>query len=337
MNEANQDYLNMTDEEAKALLNTATSLDGVSESETDEEDTVDEPVESNAEAEEAAAVEEAAEAEPSEEEAEVGEDAVRAFYDKLTSEFKAAGKTYQTSDADKLLTWIQQGIAYSKRMEELKPVRQIVKLLEENGIKDRDELNYLLDLKAGKPEAVRKLLDETNLSEYDLPEDAKEYVPEQRDANYDFSLDDTLVEMSASEGGKRTLELVQGFDMQSQSYLVQNPKELLFLQRHVEEGIYDEVMAQVEQYQRQGQLEGLGHLDAYMRVASHMQQNNMFKAQQQAKVQPLASITAKPQAQAKASAVSTKAKPTTGNSSIEEVANMTHDEIRAFLNGQKHF
>ena len=75
------------------------------------------------------------------------------FFKTITKPFKANGKDFQVLDPNDAISLMQKGTDYVKKMTEIKPLRRIGKLLEENKLSE-DDLAYLIDLKNKKPEAI---------------------------------------------------------------------------------------------------------------------------------------------------------------------------------------
>ena len=84
----------------------------------------------------------------------------------------------QISNVDDAIRLMQQGANYSKKMEELKPKRALIKTLEQHGLTDKEQLGYLVDLANKDPKAIAKLVKESGIDLYEFDvEQANEYSP----------------------------------------------------------------------------------------------------------------------------------------------------------------
>ena len=98
-------------------------------------------------------------------------------YNKIMGEFKANGTTMRVESPEDAIQLMQMGANYRQKMLDLKPVRKIHKVLEDNGLLSEDKLGYAIDLINHKPEAIARLIKESNIDSYNLPEDVSGYAP----------------------------------------------------------------------------------------------------------------------------------------------------------------
>ena len=87
----------------------------------------------------------------------------KAFFDAVTSEFNANGKSYKIDNAEDVKKLMQMGLNYHQKMAAMKPNLKIVRALQDAGITSVDQLGHLLDLHAKKPEAIAKLVQDSGL------------------------------------------------------------------------------------------------------------------------------------------------------------------------------
>jgi len=80
-----------------------------------------------------------------------------AAYKEIFAPFRANGKTVQVKNKEEAIRLMQMGAGYTRTMMDLRPQLAQVKTLKNNGIDDA-ELNYLIELKAGNPDAIKKLV-----------------------------------------------------------------------------------------------------------------------------------------------------------------------------------
>ena len=92
----------------------------------------------------------------------------KAFFDAVTSEFNANGKSYKIDNAEDVKKLMQMGLNYHQKMAAMKPNLKIVRALQDAGITSVDQLGHLLDLHAKKPEAIAKLVQDSGLDTYEF-------------------------------------------------------------------------------------------------------------------------------------------------------------------------
>ena len=126
------------------------------------------------------------------------------FFKTITKPFKANGKDFQVLDPNDAISLMQKGTDYVKKMTEIKPLRRIGKLLEENKLSE-DDLAYLIDLKNKKPEAIAKLLKDSEVDLYGFDvEQGKDYAPVAPVVNeVDDALQSTLDDLQANHCSSR--------------------------------------------------------------------------------------------------------------------------------------
>lgn len=193
----------------------------------------------------------------------------RSEYEKLLSPFKANGKEMQVSNIDEARQLMQMGANYNKKMAGLKPSLKIVKMLDNNGLLDEDKLSYLIDLDKKDPDAIRKLLKESNIDpiDIDISEDIS-YKPNNYGVNdKEMELDGILEEIQGTESFNKTIDVITNkFDDSSKRVLLENPGIIKVINEHVANGIYDQITHVVEHERMLGRLTGLTDLEAYKQV-----------------------------------------------------------------------
>ncbi len=200
-------------------------------------------------------------------------------YAKLLAPFKANGRDISVKNVDEAVKLMQMGANYNKKMQGLKPTLKIAKMLEGAELLDPNEINYLIDLKNKNPEAIRKLVKDAGINPMDLDTDAENhYVPTQRNvSDQEIELDSVLDELENSPGYSRTVEVVsKQWDEQSKQIIAKEPHLLRFLNRHVEDGIFDQISNEVQRERLFGRLTGLSDIDAYKQVGDSLHQAGKF-------------------------------------------------------------
>ena len=285
--EVTNDYLDMSDEEI-AGLNTVEAAPVV-------ETVVEAPVEDtpaeepSTDADEADDVEvtqetEKVKEEPPEttkEEPEVKVEEVnyKAEYDRLMTPFKANGREIAVSNIDDAIALMQMGANYNKKMAALKPNLKLMKLLENNGMLSEERLSFLIDLEKKNPEAISKLVKDSGLDPLDLDaEKASGYKPSTYTVDdREMELDTVLDELQSTPTYNRTLDIVSNkWDGPSKQVIADSPQLLRVINDHVQSGIYDTILKEVEKERVFGRLTGLSDIEAYRQVGDAIQARGGF-------------------------------------------------------------
>lgn len=197
----------------------------------------------------------------------------KAAYEKVLAPFKANGRQIKVDSIEDAVQLMQMGANYSKRMQELKPHMRTIKMLESADINE-DQLNLLIEVAKGKPEAIKKIVADTQLDTYSLDSenDAKYTPADYRVNDSELELDSVIQELQSSPVFNRTAEIVsKEWDAQSKAAIASTPVILKTINQHVESGFYDQVMAEVDKRAMLGRIpQGLPMVEVYGRVAQEM-------------------------------------------------------------------
>lgn len=90
------------------------------------------------------------------------------FYTKVTASFKADGKDLQIRSPEDAVRLMQMGVNYSRRMQEMKPLRAQNEMLKAVGLDDPAKLNHMIEVMQGKPDAIQKLLKDKKIDPIDI-------------------------------------------------------------------------------------------------------------------------------------------------------------------------
>ncbi|WP_395147150.1 hypothetical protein ACF3N0_00100 [Moraxella atlantae] len=190
------------------------------------------------------------------------------FYKVITSPFKANGKEFQITDPNDVIRLAQQGINYSKKMEKLKPQQAIIKTLEDNGLLDNDKLGYLIDLYNKKPEAIAKLVKDSEIDLYEFDtEQANDYVPSEviKPVNQITEVIDTLTQESP-EFINVLDSVIDTWDNQSKQIIYENPQLLYIFNEQNKHGLFSKINNAIEYERMLGRMQGLTYLQAYNEI-----------------------------------------------------------------------
>lgn len=193
----------------------------------------------------------------------------KAEYTKLFAPFKANGKEIAISNADDAISLMQMGANYNKKMAALKPNLKLLKLLENNNLLSEEKIGFLIDLEKKNPDAINKLIKDSGLDPMDLDaEKASGYKPNTYTVDdREMELDTVLDEIQSTPSYNRTLEIVSTkWDGPSKQVIAGSPQLLKVINDHVQTGIYDTIIKEVERERMFGRLNGLSDIDAYKAI-----------------------------------------------------------------------
>lgn len=203
-----------------------------------------------------------------------------AFYKEMTKPFKANGRELSITNADDAVRLMQMGANYSKKMEQLKPKQALLKVLEENHLDNQEKLGYLLDLANKKPEAIAKLIKESEIDLYEFDvEQAEGYAP-QLTIHEPTAFEDTLQELLASNNSMYEVVNHMGtWDSQSKEAIFNEPNILRAISEQKANGTYDKIVDTIETERMFGRLTNMPYLQAYGIVEQQLMNNaNKFTA-----------------------------------------------------------
>lgn len=283
------DLYNLSDEE---LLQTDLTVQELEPDEEQEDTTQEptEPVESTEEVDGTDIPNEPQEAtdEPVEADTEVSDEVqeestvdYQAFYETMTKPFKANGREISIDNADDAIRLMQMGANYSKKMEQLKPKQALLKVLEENQLDSKEKLGFLIDLANKKPEAIAKLVKESEIDLYDFDlEQANSYEPHINIPEPSL-FEETLQEVI--EHNPIMSEVVNhmvGWDSHSKDVIFNEPNMLRTFSEHKANGLYDKIINKIEHERMLGRMVNIPYLQAYATVEQELMQTqaNTFTA-----------------------------------------------------------
>ena len=325
----NSDVLNMSDEDLsnfdpssyqqaeKEETPEPEETEEVSEQDDDEDQEYEEPEESDDDEEEEPEAQNVYESDDSDEPAETSEHEsgvdYKVEYERLLSPFRASKRDISVKSVDDARRLMQMGADYNFKMQALKPQLRIMRALEKNGLLDQNKINFLIDLDKKNPEAIKKFLKDKEIDpiDLDLSEEVdykpKSYAPSDQEA----ALDDVLEEIRETPHFQRTIDVLGNqWDAESKQKLMELPQLIRVINDQIGNGIYDQVMAVVENERLMGRLQGLNDLMAYKTVGDALQAQGALKpVGRQSKPQPKVSHDPKLKARKKA-ASPTKRSPT---------------------------
>ena len=291
------DYVNMSDEdfdklnEAPGEDSSDTAVEDTQEEETDLPDNDNADIEEDPEKDSPESSEENDDdSEDSSSEDSAGEGAdedtnnqtdidYKAVYEKVMAPFKANGVELQVKDVDDVIQLMKMGAGFHKRMSALKPVRKTVKLLEQHDLLEPEKINFLIDLHNKNPEAITKLLRDSNIDPLEINLDAEsDYTPTHRAvSDIELNLDTVLDEIKDTPSYGRTLNVVTSeWDETSQKAIASAPHIIATINRHIADGTFDKVMGAVNYERSLGRLTDLNDFEAYKRAGDMLYQQGQL-------------------------------------------------------------
>lgn len=200
--------------------------------------------------------------------------------ERVFATFRANGRDMQVKSVDEAIRLMQMGANYSQKRAADKKNLGFVRVLEQNGMLDHEKLSYAVDLLAGKPEAIGKLLKDSKIDVHDLDDDkVAAYRAESRAPSAAvMAIEEVVDGLSGNTHFDRLVGDMSKWDEQSQALLGQHPQALAQLTEQVENGIYDKVMDEVNRQQVLGNFAGVPLMQAYNQIGQEMAAAGAFKA-----------------------------------------------------------
>ena len=195
-------------------------------------------------------------------------------YSKIFKPFKANGKEITPESPDDVISLMQMGANYVKKMTAMKEHMKTVKMLESAGITSVEDINFLIDIKNKNPEAIKKFLKDSDIDPTDLDMSEIAYSPK------DYSVSDSDIEFSSTVDDLKesphfatTTKIVsEVWDKKSKEILLNNPNLLRQLNEEVEIGRYDKIQSIIDRERIFGRLKDKSDLEAYIDIVSKITQ-----------------------------------------------------------------
>ena len=199
----------------------------------------------------------------------------KAFYETVTQDFKASGKTMPgVKEPEKFIKALQMATDYALKTAALKPALKRVKMLEE--VSD-EELAEMLDFKKRNPEVIKKALKEANIDPLELDMDKVNYVPQVQiisDSEYDFR--ETVDELSKDVKFNDTRQLIlSGLDAKSKELALTDTIVLKALHQEVSSGRIEKIQAKALELRTFGSVPShVSDIELFAGIARQMDQES---------------------------------------------------------------
>ena len=193
----------------------------------------------------------------------------KAAYETIFKPFKANGKEIAPRTPEDVISLMQMGANYTKKMQLMAPMRKTFESLNRAEIGEQD-LNFLIDLHKGDKEAIKKLLEKHKVDPIDLDMDNTNYVPKNNmlsdaDVEYSEALDDIQ-----SSIPKIQEIITSKWDKQSKELLLEDPNLMKALHEEIQMGRFDEVQNRLEIEKTFGRYKGTPDVKAYIDIVTKM-------------------------------------------------------------------
>lgn len=198
-------------------------------------------------------------------------DADEAFTKIFAEPIKANGKEYKVESKEDAIKLIQMGMGFYKNMEALRPKRNLIAMLDNNGI-DEDKLNFAIDLLNKNPQAINKLIADQDLSEI-IDDKNAEYTPNNHKVDErQLNVQEALAEIEDTPTYARTVNILgKEWDDTSRKIVQENTHLIATINSHVENGMFDSIIAEVDKRMMLGSIpHGTPMLHAYKMVGDEM-------------------------------------------------------------------
>ena len=246
-------------------------------------------------------------------------------YKQIFKPFKANGKDIAPRTVEDVISLMQMGANYTKKMQAMAPLKKTVETLNKAEIKDED-LNFLIDLHKGDKEAIKQLVKKHNIDPIDLDLESINYKPTNHtvsDADVEFKINLEDIKESVP----KIQDVLKTWDTQSKDRILGDTKLLYALHEEIQHGRFDEVQGRLELEKTFGRYKGKSDLDAYIDV---MQKMVAEKSKQTSSQTPKKTTnTPKQSIPDKSKAAPTKSVPGTGRANItaKDIFDMSDEDF----------
>lgn len=263
-----------------------------------------------------------------------GEIDYKAAYESIFKPFKANGKEIQPRTVNDVVSLMQMGANYTKKMQQLAPMKRAVESLNKAHISEED-LNFLIDIHNGNQGAIKKLLKQHEVDPMDLDLDETNYVPNNNlVSDSDMEFNDVLQDIGEDNLPKIQEIVTKKWDAASKKVLLNNPEILRKLGEEVQLGRFDTIQDILEEQRMYGRYKGVSDLDAYTDIVTkyvdfinqNMQEQSKQQVTKTRKVQPR-QITKSIPDKSKAAPSRSKPKTKSAKFTASDILNMSDEDF----------
>lgn len=209
----------------------------------------------------------------------------KAAYQQIMGPIKANGREIQLNSPEEAVRLIQQGANYTKKMQALAPNLKLMRMLENQGLLDENKLSFLIDLDRKDPQAITKLLKDSQIDPLDLDMSQEPaYKPGNHQvSDQEMAFHSTLEDVTSTPTGAETIALINTqWDQASKEAIFKEPQIMKVINDHRASGIYAKIADEVERQRMMGTLEALPFIHAYKQVGDQLHAAGQLAPQGQA-------------------------------------------------------
>lgn len=202
------------------------------------------------------------------------------FYDKVMAPFKANGKMIQARTPEEVISLMQMGANYTRKLQELQPHRKMLLMLQNNDLLNEEKLSFLIDLDRKDPEAIKKLVKDSGIDpmDIDVSQDPAYQAGNHQVSDEAVVFKEAVEELVAQDNGRETLsEINDHWDQTSKEAIWKSPEIMAVIHEQRENGIYPVIVAEMDRLKTMGQLPAnTPFLQAYKMVGDELVKANGF-------------------------------------------------------------
>ena len=250
----------------------------------------------------------------------------KSIYEQVFKPFKANGKEITPKSVEDIISLMQMGANYTKKMQLMAPMKKVVQSLDNAKI-DEQELNFLIDVSKGDKEAIKQLLIKHKIDPLEIDLDGDNtYSPRNNIASdEDVEFNDTLMDIHDSL--PRIQEILNNtWDDNSKKAILKDPRLMRALHEEVQMGRFDEVQKRLEAEKTFGRYKGISDVDAYIDLVSKMEQERM-KIKTQPETPTRTESTKKIPDKSKAAPTKGKTSKSSSSLTAKDLLSMSDDEF----------
>ena len=250
----------------------------------------------------------------------------KSIYEQVFKPFKANGKEITPKSVEDIISLMQMGANYTKKMQLMAPMKKVVQSLDNAKI-DEQELNFLIDVSKGDKEAIKQLLIKHKIDPLEIDLDGDNtYSPKNNIASdEDVEFNDTLMDIHDSLPKIQEI-LNKTWDDNSKKAILKDPRLMRALHEEVQMGRFDEVQKRLEAEKTFGRYKGVSDVDAYIDLVSKMEQERM-KTKTQPETPTRTESTKKIPDKSKAAPTKGKTSKSSSSLTAKDLLSMSDDEF----------
>ena len=250
----------------------------------------------------------------------------KSAYEQILKPFKANGKEIKPKDINDVVSLMQMGANYTRKMQKLAPMRRAAESLSKAGISDKD-LSFLIDLHKGNKEAIKKLLKNNNLDITDIDFDEESKYQENYNnlaTDEDLNFQDAIMD-SSPENLSKMRDILDSWDADSRQKVLKDPNLIRGLDWEISSGRFEKIKERLDSERTFGRYKDYTDLQAYIALAQqYEQQQAQYSKSQTRKTNRIQSKTAD---KSKAAPSKGKSTPHKSNLTPKQLMEMPEEEF----------